>query len=87
MLSEREILLRNVKCAAAREGIYFISLDASASNFTMTEGHYFTFATNQCARINARESLCRHMYSIGAADSSVPATNTRYSGKTSPSAP
>ena len=42
MLSEREILLRNVKCAAARERIYFISLSAQAENFTMTEGHYFT---------------------------------------------
>jgi len=28
MLSEREISLRNVKCAAAREEIYFISLSA-----------------------------------------------------------
>ena len=37
-----EIWLRHVKCAAAR-GIYFISLDVSASNFTMTTGHYFTF--------------------------------------------
>ena len=42
MLSAREILLCNVKCATARERIYFISLDATASNFTMTAGHYFT---------------------------------------------
>ena len=35
----REILLCNVKCLR-RKWIYFISLDA-ASNFTMTEGHYF----------------------------------------------
>ena len=31
-----EILLCNAKCAAARERIYFISLDATASNFAMT---------------------------------------------------
>ena len=37
-----EILLRNVKCTTACEGIYFISLSASAENFTMTAGHYFT---------------------------------------------
>ena len=27
-------------------GIYFISFDALASNFTMTAGHYFTFASD-----------------------------------------
>ena len=42
MLSEREILLRNVKCAAARERISFISLSAQAENFTMLAEHYFT---------------------------------------------
>ena len=42
MLFEREILPRNVKCAAAREGIYFISLSAQAENFTMIADHYFT---------------------------------------------
>ena len=42
-----EMLPRNVKCAAAREGICFISLSASAENFTMTEGYYFTFAVRR----------------------------------------
>jgi len=31
-----------VKCLRAWGGIYFISLDALASNFTMTTGNYFT---------------------------------------------
>ena len=55
MLSEREILFRNVKCAAARERIYFISLDATASNFTMTTGHYFT--SKGYFTINANQEL------------------------------
>ena len=38
----REILLRNVKYTFAACEIYFISLDALASNFTIYEVNYFT---------------------------------------------
>ena len=78
MLSEREILLRNVKCAAARERIYFISLDATASNFTMTAGHYFT-SEGSAGRFTPMRYEPRRLTSILWAPSTSTAVATPYS--------
>ncbi len=43
----REIFLRNVKYAAACEGIYFISHSALSEYFTIYTVNYFTFCDSK----------------------------------------